>query len=62
MECEECDEEELYIINYGRPKQSYYRDKENKVFTILDNKDKGEHIGSWVQKDNGKFKLVKIQL
>ena len=52
-------EEELYIVKYGRPKKEYYRDKENNVFTILDNDEKGPKIGQWIKQTNGKSKLVK---
>lgn len=52
-------EEELYIVKYGRPKKEYYRDKDNNVFTILDNDEKGPKIGQWIKQTNGKSKLVK---
>tara|TARA_Y100000389_G_scaffold205066_1_gene262650 strand:+ start:133 stop:798 length:666 start_codon:yes stop_codon:yes gene_type:complete len=50
--------EELYIIKYR--KKTYYRDNNCKVFTILENEDKGEYIGNWVKQESGKSKLIKI--
>ena len=37
----EDDSEELYVIKYR--KKTYYRDNNFKVFTILENEDKGEY-------------------
>jgi len=51
------DEEELYIVKYR--KKNYYRDKDNNVFMILENEDKGEKIGIWEKQSNGKSKLIR---
>ena len=49
--------EELYIVKYRKKK--YYRDKDNNVYHILDDDEKGDLIGVWTLQDNGKHKLVK---
>jgi len=55
---EESDDEGSYFIITYR-KNKYYRDNDNKVFSIEDNEDVGDCIGDWVKQDNGKSKLVK---
>jgi hypothetical protein len=49
--------EDLFVISYRKKK--YYRDNDNKVYSIEDNEEAGSCIGNWVKQDNGKFKLVK---
>ena len=53
----EDDGEDLFVISYRKKK--YYRDNDNKVYSIEDNEEAGPCIGDWVKQDNGKFKLVK---
>jgi hypothetical protein len=56
---EESEEsEEFTIITYRNKK--YYKGNESKVYSILDNEDVGDELGTWVKQDSGKFKLIKI--
>ena len=51
------DNDDLFVISYR--KKRYYRDNDNKVYSIEDNEEAGPCIGNWVKQNNGKSKLVK---
>jgi len=53
------DEDSYFIITYRKNK--YYRDNDNKVYSIEENEEVGACIGDWVKdvKRKGKHKLVK---
>ena len=46
------------LLTYRNKK--YYKGNESKVYSILDNEDVGDELGTWVKQDSGKFKLIKI--
>jgi len=57
-EDDEDDEGSYFIITYRKNK--YYRDNDNKVYSIADDAEVGDCIGDWVKQGNGKYKLVKL--